>query len=56
MAEHTFANDPKCVEEERVPDASTLSSGCQQVLSDAVSRVVNLLEFRLCCGCQVPEC
>ena len=51
MTGYTSANDPKRVEEGRVPDPSVLSLGRPQVLFDTVSRVVDLLEFRLRRGC-----
>ena len=56
MVGHTSPDDLEYVEEDRVPDTGTPSLRCRKVLSDHMRYVANLLEFCLCCGCQVLEC
>ena len=53
---YTSADEPTCTEEDGIPDTSALFLCSPQVLSDSISRVANLLKFRLCRGCQAPEC
>lgn len=51
----TSADELKRAEEDGVPDTNALSLRSPQVLPDSMSRVANLLKFRLCRGCQAPE-
>jgi len=52
---YTSADEPKCAEEDGVPDMSAMFLRPSQALPDSMSRVANLLKFRLCRGCQAPE-